>query len=231
VTTNLERTRKSRRAVIFDLDGTLIDSTESIVNSFEHTFATVGHPPPTRQAILDSISFPIEEQFRRLSLEPTREWLLVFGKHYWSTACECSPLFPDARDCIEELHARGVRLGLATSKRRIMAEKHLKYLGLRHLFGACIGPDDVRNPKPHPEPLLRALEALEVEAENAIYVGDSPVDIFAAEAAGIRCICVTTGHTSRRELEALNPYAVVDNLAAAERQIMAGIGESIDRSY
>ncbi|MCP4645100.1 MAG: HAD family hydrolase [bacterium] len=209
------------RAVAFDLDGTLIDSTEAIVESFFHAFDAAGIARPPRNRIVETIGFTIEAQFTQIADCDPAVCVPVFRAHYATIACDKTVLLPGARECLEQLADAGIRLGFATSKLRKYADVILESLGVRHLFVSGIGPEDVVHPKPHPEAVLKSLENLAVGADGMWFVGDTAFDINAAHNANVRCLCVTTGYDTREELEALNPEAVFDSLSEVADHILA----------
>lgn len=178
-------------AVCFDLDGTLIDSTDAIVGSFLHVFEALNKPLPSRRDVVNTISVPLEKQFGLLGIAKPDDACRIYREHYNREAPNRTSLLPGARDSLERLTATGLRLGIATSKRRSSAEPLLEHLGVAGYFESCIGPEDVNYAKPHPEPLLLSLQRLRIYRESMIYVGDSDLDVRAAHAAGIRCLCVT----------------------------------------
>lgn len=204
------------KAVIFDLDGTLIDSTDAIVGSMFHVFDSLGEPRPTRQAIIDSIGCPLREQLQILTQHDVEECIELYRPHYTATAKAKTVLLEGAREILAYLRGAGVPMGLATSKKREAAEMLLEHLGVLNFLDVRIGPDEVTHPKPHPEPLLLTARLLGVAPDEAVYVGDMHFDVHAAKAAGMPCVALTTGYCTRAELEALGPAAVVDSLAEAQ---------------
>lgn len=209
------------KAVIFDLDGTLIDSTEAIIGSMFHVFDTIGEPRPTRAAIIDSIGCPLREQLQVLTQYDVDECIGIYRPHYTETARAKTFLLEGARELLAWLREQGTPVGLATSKKREAAEMLLEYLGVLDHFAVRIGPDEVTYPKPHPEPLLKAAAAVGVAPEDAVYIGDMYFDVNAARAAGMPCIAVATGYCTHAELEALGPEVVLGNLHEV-REYLAG---------
>lgn len=208
-------------AVIFDLDGTLIDSTDAIVESFFHTCDTLGLPRPPRDNIVRSIGHTLPDQFRLITDHDPHECVRVYRAYYGQVACAKTTAMPGAAESVRRLREAGLRLGFATSKKRVFAELILDHLGMMDAFDAGIGPDDVTHPKPHPEAILKSLDRLGVAPEQAVVVGDTSFDVLAARAAGVRCLCVTTGYNTRQELLALNPEAVFDSLSELTEYILA----------
>lgn len=202
----------SIRAVAFDLDGTLIDSTDAIVDSFIHTFTALNLPVPAREAIIKPIGYVLEEHFRRLTDYDTETCVTTYREHYRTTMCEKTVLMPGGKALLEGLSAAGVRMAFATSKRRAAAEIILDHLEVLRYFESRIGPEDISNPKPHPESLHRVMEQLNVDREELCFIGDTHFDVVAARNAKVRCLAVTTGYATRKELEELGPEAVFDSL-------------------
>jgi len=210
------------RAVAFDLDGTIIDSTEAIVESFFHTFDTLGEPRPDRQVIVGSIGHLLEDQFAMLAKTDPVECARVYREYYATVMCDKTFLLPGAVETLQRLQAVGIRLGFATSKLRAYSERILEHLGVLAFFESRIGPREVSNPKPHPAAVLASAEALGVRPNELVFVGDTHFDVLAARAAGVRCLCVTTGYATRAELEALEPEAVYDSLLELTAHILDG---------
>lgn len=199
-------------AVCFDLDGTLIDSTEAIVDSFFHTFDTLGEPRPPREAIVNSIGHVLEEQFGLLCNHDPHECTRIYRAYYEQICRPMTVLMPGALECLQALDEAGLELAFATSKRRVYSEMILEHLGVLDYFSVRLGPDDVSRPKPDPEAVLKACELLNVTPHQLLFIGDMHFDVLAAHNAGVRCLCVTTGYARREELEALEPEQVFDGL-------------------
>ncbi|GMV99025.1 MAG: phosphoglycolate phosphatase [Candidatus Hydrogenedentota bacterium] len=200
------------KAVVFDLDGTLIDSTDAIVESFFHTFDTLGEARPPRDAIVNSIGFVLEKQFAMMSTHPVDDCARIYREYYANICCPRTTLLPYATECLSALREAGLVMGVATSKRMTYAAKILDHLGILDYFDSRIGPDEVTNPKPDPEAVLKSMENLGVTAAETLFVGDMDFDVLAARAAGVECLCVTTGYMTREALEHLEPAAVYDSL-------------------
>lgn len=208
------------RAVVFDLDGTLIDSTDAIVQSFFHTFDVLGEPRPPREAVVASIGYVLEEQFGQLTHRDVKDCTRIYREHYGKVCCAQTTLMPGGKQALSDLAEAGIRLGFATSKRRYYAELILRHLGVLDCFEVRIGPDDVARPKPEPDAMLRAIELFGLPPDQLVLIGDTHFDVLCARGAGVDCIGVTTGYATRSELEALAPEAVYDSLGEAARHII-----------
>jgi phosphoglycolate phosphatase len=212
------------KAVGFDLDGTLIDSTDSIVSSFLHTFRTLGRAEPTREAIVGTISVPLEDQFRLLADLDVVQAAAVFREHYVREAPAATVVLPGVRDALQVLQEAGIAIGIATSKRRSSAEVLLEHLGIAHYFACCIGPEDVARAKPDPEPIRALMTRMDVAPAEFVYIGDTRLDVQAAQAAGVRCWAVTTGYDTRADLETARADEIFDNIADAVKYVLSARG-------
>lgn len=207
----------------FDLDGTLIDSTDAIVESFFHTFRTMNHAVPPRQEIVATISATLEDQFRLYPQLNHAEAVRVYREHYVRTAPSTTSLLPGVPEALAQLQTAGVRMGVATSKRRSSAEPILQHLKIAHHFEVCIGPEDVSRPKPDPEPLHALMRRMGVADPAAfVYIGDTPYDANAANAAGVPFVGLTTGYATRAQLEACKAGKIVDTIADAVNCVLNG---------
>lgn len=207
-------------AVGFDLDGTLIDSTDAIVSSFFHTFDTLGLQRAPREAIVSSIGHTLEHQFSTMTTHDPHECTRIYRERYGKIACDMTTLLPGAREGLEALAAAGVKIGYATSKRSDYADMILAHLGVLDFFEARIGPEHVSRPKPDPEALLKAADSLGVAESDFVFVGDTDFDVLAARAAGIRCVGVATGYNTFDQLVALQPERVFMTLPEATAYLL-----------
>jgi pyrophosphatase PpaX len=197
--------------VLFDLDGTVVDSGSMILASFRHATRTVLARDVPDEVLLAHVGgASLSEQMR--ALDPTRvdDLVATYREHN-------EPLHDGLQPCagvveaVERLRLEGRRLGIVTAKRQATVALAFGVLPLRHLFDAVVTSDDVERGKPHPDGILRALELLGARAEEAAYVGDSPFDIEAAKRAGVYAVAVCWGGIhSRERLEACAPDVFVE---------------------
>jgi pyrophosphatase PpaX len=197
--------------VLFDLDGTVIDSGGIILASMRHaTREVLGRDFPDDE-LLRTVGGPgLEAQMRALDPERVDELVTVYRAHN-------EPLHEELSCCagmeaaLERLRAEGRRLGVVTAKRRATVELAFEHVPLRHVFDTIVGGDETERHKPDPEPLLLAAERLGASPEETVYVGDSPFDIRAAKAAAMGSVAVTWGRIhDRARLEREEPDAIVD---------------------
>ena len=197
--------------VLFDLDGTVIDSGAIILASMKHAAETVLGAAPSDRELMATVGGPgLEAQMRTLDPDRVEELVRVYRAHN-------EPLHEELECCagmddvLVRLADQGHRLGIVTAKRRETVELASDRVPLGHLFEVVVGGDETTRHKPDPEPLLLALQRLGADAEDAAYVGDSPFDIRAAKAGGLHAIGVTWGKIHAREvLEPEQPDALVD---------------------
>jgi len=215
--------------VMFDLDGTLVDTPRAIVETFTATFASMGVQPQSAPAIRATIGMPLEQAFSRL-MGVSREDVLVAQavKQYQVLFREiilpkaATLLFPGVSAGLTTLRERGLLLAVATSKFYASADALLKAAGLRDHFREVVGADQVSQPKPHPEVGQLLLSRLGCPAERAVMVGDTTHDLLMARAAGMRSIAVTYGVHGLQELRSAEPTWIADSFEDVLRFIQSG---------
>jgi pyrophosphatase PpaX len=196
--------------VLFDLDGTLIDSGSLILSSFQHATRTVlGKVIPDEVLMANVGGHGIQAQMREFDEDLADELVRVYREHN-ATVYRAVLAFPGIEPVLGRLRDEGRSLGVVTVKARATVDVTFEVLPLGRYFETVVTGDDTERHKPDPEPLLLALERLGVDANGAAYVGDSPFDIRAAKAAGMVAIAVGWGgiHPLSR-LEAERPDHVV----------------------
>ena len=210
------------RSVLFDLDGTLVDSAPDLVGALDSLLAEHGRAPvgaaAGRTMIGEGAARLVERGFAaRGGLPgPVAGMVPRFVELYEARLTSDTRPFPGAIEALGQLRDAGLRLGICTNKPDRATHRMLGELGLAGFFSAVVGGDGVR--KPDPDPVLRCLSALGGVAGEAAFVGDSPVDLAAARAAGLPVILVSFGYTAvpARELGADH---VVDSLAEIPRLV------------
>ncbi len=195
------------KAVLFDLDGTLIDSTRLIIESYHHTMRIHrGHTLPDEDWIA-GLGTPLRVQFRRFTDDDAEVQRMIATYREWNLAHHDAMVrsFPRALEAVRDLRAKGARLGIVTSKNRHGVERGLALGGFDGLFDAIVTSDDLEACKPDPAPVHSALELLGAAAPLALFVGDSPHDIAAGRDAGTRTAACLWGPFARETLAAERP--------------------------
>lgn len=190
------------RAALFDLDGTLIDSTRAIVNSTLAALDELGWEAVPEAVIAAHIGYKLEAIFPERGLGERRALLDAIGRHYDGICAGQTALHAGVAALLDGLAARGVRMGVVTSKRRGHTETILDALGVRHHFAVVLGADDVARMKPDPEGLVRAMASLGVAPAHCLYVGDTRVDVETARGAGVAVAGVAWGTDGAERLAA-----------------------------
>ncbi|HLX32013.1 MAG TPA: HAD-IA family hydrolase [Gaiellaceae bacterium] len=197
--------------VLFDLDGTVVDSGAIILASMRHATREVLGRDYSDEELLRTVGGPgLEAQMHALAPERADELVAVYRAHNL-------PLHDHLEACpgmdvvLAQLHEEGRRLGVVSAKRRDTVELAFANVPLGHLFETIVGGDETERHKPDPEPLLLGAERLGADPVQTAYVGDSPFDVRAAKAAGMFAVAVTWGRIhDRARLEAEEPDVIVD---------------------
>lgn len=196
-------------AVLFDLDGTLVDSIPLIFRTYRRVFADLGLPWDPG-AVAAQIGIPLRVISRKFAGDRAEEFYRLYQRYYQEEHDRLTRLFPGTKEALRELKRHGLRLGIVTSKSAAVTRRTLTFTGLGSFMETVITVDDVREPKPGAEPVLRGLAALGAEPGRALYVGDSCHDMLAGRRAGTAVVGVTWGLARREELLACGADLVVD---------------------
>jgi len=195
--------------VLFDLDGTLIDTLELIRESMRYCTAKVLGAPLPDEVLMHNVGIPLREQMKEFSEEHAEELLVVYREHNAKVHDSMVKEYPGVEAALESLAAMGLRMGIVTSKSRPVAFRGIERFSLERFFETVVTCDDVTIFKPDPYPLVYAAGILGVDPARCAYVGDSPHDMAAAVGAGCVSIAALWGVSSRdRVLEPGPDYAV-----------------------
>jgi phosphoglycolate phosphatase len=218
-------------AVIFDLDGTLIDSAPIYYALIDIIFDRLGIPPVPQSTLLEAMKngefewdvvLPDEMKNRQEHLvEKAREIIDDIAPSMFHNQVK---LIPGAADALKEIAAMGLKLALVTSTlKEYMALKldPLAQAGVEALFEIIITADDVQNKKPHAEPLVMCCDKLGLDPGNCVYVGDTRVDIKAGKAAGMQTVAVLTGFDGFKALKRQAPDAIIKSVAELTAMLVA----------
>jgi pyrophosphatase PpaX len=204
-------------AALFDFDGTLVDTTEMIFQSMRHaTSSVLGRDDLSREELLANVGQPLPRQMEILNAEKAELLLGAYRAHHEEHHDALIGEFPGVDEALYRLRTAGVRIVVVTSKRRRSVEMALeKFPGLDLVVDLFVTMEDTTEHKPHPEPLLKGLElAGDVPKDKAVYVGDSPFDVQAAKAAGLRSVAVSWGAFSEDTLREAEPDHLVPDIDA-----------------
>jgi HAD superfamily hydrolase (TIGR01509 family) len=206
-------------AVLFDLDGTLIDASEVICTSFNAALTRYGLDPLPVETVKLGIGRPLRELFSEEGKDVSVDLLV---EEYRRVFRELSPgrsrLLPGVKELLASL-PKHQRLGVVTSRSSTGTIKILRDLALLDRFSVVVGVEDVPNGKPNPEPVLFALKKVAVQAHNSAFIGDTPYDMEAGSRAGTRTIGVTTGSHSRQQLLDAGADLVVNDLFGLRKRV------------
>lgn len=203
------------KVIIFDFDGTLCDTRHNIIVAFRATMERLGLELRDEATCGATIGLTLRDGFRSMYPELSDAAIDYCVDTYRQIFAErreelMPELFPYVADTLEELHRRGYRFTVASSRLTDSLMLFMRHHGIDTYFEYVVGSDSVENHKPHPEPVLKTLAALNIEPTDAFVVGDMPVDIAMAHGAGVEACGVTYGNATREELEASGAEIVID---------------------
>jgi pyrophosphatase PpaX len=195
------------RTVLFDLDGTLIDSVRLILDSYHHTLAAHGLPARSDEEWLEGVGTPLTAQFGALrdTAGILDALIATYREYNLRHHDRMVTVYPGVVDVVRELKQDGIATGLVTSKNRSGALRGLTLAQLESLMDVLVCADEVENPKPHPEPVEKAVRLLGADSATTVYVGDSIHDMRSGRAAGVRTTAVLWGPFGRTHLEGARP--------------------------
>lgn len=212
---------KPYRTVLFDLDGTLLDTVDMIVASVRHATAEHLQYDPGRALAVAGIGMPLIEQLgghaaragARVDQVLVGRLVQSYLDHNHAVHDEAVRAYPGVGEALEQLRARGARLGIVTSKSRGIADRGLRVCGLRGYFEALVGAEDVVRHKPDPAPVFEGLRRMGLPVAGTVFVGDSPYDVRAGRAAGVSTGAALWGPFPRADLDAERPTHCLDRVA------------------
>ncbi len=188
--------------ILFDLDGTLIDSTDAIVSTFHHSYDVYGIKHPTDKEIMALIGYPLDVMYRELGIKEDEIWDYVstYKEEYRKISTLKTELLECAIDAVQNA-SEFASLGIVTTKTGSYSKILMEHFGIMKYFDVLIGREDVENPKPHKEPILKALESFDLDSKEIWMIGDTKLDLISAKNAGINSIGVLTGYDEKETLE------------------------------
>jgi len=195
------------QTILFDLDGTLIDSIELILESYRHTMRIHRGDAMSDALWLEGLGTPLRQQFMTFTNDPAEVEAMIATYREWNMAHHDTMVtaYPGALDTVRGLHQRGIRLGIVTSKNDRGLKRGLDLCGFNGFFDTLVTCDSLKESKPDPAPVRLALDRLGAQARSALYVGDSPHDIAAGKGAGTDTAACLWGPFDRARLAQEQP--------------------------
>ena len=195
------------QTVLFDLDGTLIDSIRLILDSYHHTLTQHNLPARSDEEWLRGVGTPLHVQFSQWhdSPEMLEAMVATYREFNLKHHDRMVTVYPGVVEAVREIKSSGIQTGLVTSKNRQGALRGLALVGLEALMDVMVCADEVSNPKPHPEPVEKAVALLGADPARTVYVGDSIHDMHSGRAAGVKTAAALWGPFGRSHLESAGP--------------------------
>lgn len=202
--------------ILFDLDGTLIDSTEAILESFHRSLVLHNLPSVKDEDIKALIGYPLDIMYGNLGVDKVHIDTLIatYKEHYRDISREKTELLQNAREAVL-LAKEFATLGIVTTKTGLYSRELMEHFELMHHFAVLIGREDVTHPKPNAEPILKALQSLETDNKEIWMIGDTKLDLLAAKNANVNSIGVLSGYDTHETLKEFGDVVLSDALEAA----------------
>lgn len=203
--------------ILFDLDGTLIDSTEAIVESFHHAFEIYNYPHPQDEEISSLVGYPLDIMFAQLGVEQSKVWDFVdrYRENYTKISKEKTFLLKNTKEAIFQAKEFAT-LGIVTTKTAAHSRILMEHFSLMQHFDVLIGREDVEKPKPDAEPILKALLRLNLDDNDIWMIGDTKLDLISAKSANVNSIGVLSGYDEYDALKEHTNVIFSDVLEAAQ---------------
>ncbi len=219
------------KLAIFDFDGTLVDSAPGIIDVMRQVVDEYELHDDILTKWRDLVGVPLGRQMEIIFPNHTEDfWLEVADRYraiYDGKTIEICPLFPDLMFLLNSLKDAGIKISIASSKRRPLIEVVLDHHKLASYFEVVVGATDITHHKPHPESVHHTIKLLGVQHSDTVVIGDSIYDLDMARNAGVDAIGVTTGIHSREILSTADPLYIVDSLDEVTRIILNGRSQKL----
>jgi len=201
--------------ILFDLDGTLIESTDAIVSTFHHSFKMHNVPLVEDEKIKQLIGYPLEIMYAELGIAKNNilDFVATYKEEYRKISTQKTELLPNALEAIE-LASTFAELGIVTTKTGKYSKVLMEHFNLMKYFKVLVGREDVDKPKPDAEPIIKALESFNFKGKNVYMIGDTKLDLLCAKNAKVNSIAVLCGYGKKEELQKFTKIIVDDTLQA-----------------
>lgn len=205
------------KGIIFDLDGTLVDSVDSIWRAADHVMRINGYRGVERSDVVGAMGMTIFDLFLRVEPRLTQKEQIKLFEDYrrlYMDFITYTKLIPGTKETLAALSCKGLKMAVVTTKSRENAERMLSFFSLRSYFDSVVGFEDVVEHKPSREPIVKAAKELGLDATELMVVGDTEVDIRSGKEAGALTVAVKTGVTSIEKILAESPDFLVEDVSA-----------------
>jgi len=197
--------------ILFDMDGTLIDTNELIYESFNYTLKKFGYDF-TKEEIMDFNGPPLIESFKKVNEKNFKEMVDVYREHNHLHHDKYVKIFPNVIETLTALQDKGIKLGVVSTKMRQGVELGLSSTNIKDYFESIITFDDVHYAKPHPEPVLKGMSELNSEPKGTLMVGDNYQDIESGKNAGVKTAAVAWSAKGVEFLRQFNPTYILEDM-------------------
>lgn len=205
------------KAVFFDFDYTLADSSKAVIECINYALQKMGYPESSPESICRTIGLTLAEAFKILSGDTSDSNADLFRQYFKERAdlvmCDRTVMYSTVECVLKKLKKADVKTGIVSTKYRYRIEDILKRDKLLQYFDVIVGGEDVAAHKPDPEGLLKSISMVGCQKEEVLFVGDSTVDARTAKNAGVDFVAVLTGTTGANEFSEYNPGAVIEDLS------------------
>jgi len=203
--------------ILFDLDGTLIDSTDAIVSTFHHACDEHNFKRVSDEEIMALIGYPLDIMFESVGVKDEKVWDFVaaYKERYRKISTQKTELLECAREALERA-SKFATLGIVTTKTGSYSEILMEHFDLMRYFDVLVGREHVEHPKPHAQPILKAVQNLQTEGKEIWMIGDTKLDLICAKNAGVNSIAVLSGYGKKEELKKFTDIIFNDALEAVD---------------
>ena len=202
------------KLIVFDLDGTLVDAYAAIISSFNYTMRSLKYPNKDPLTIRRAVGWGDEALLRPfVKKKDLNRALVIYRRHHRASLIKKSRLIKGARSVLEFLKKEGYKLAVASNRPRKFSLLLIRHLNIYKYFDFILCGDELTNPKPNPQILIKIMKNFGVSRRQTLYVGDMHVDVQTANAAKVRMIAVLTGSSTAREIRRQRPYRIIKDIS------------------
>lgn len=199
--------------VIFDLDGTLIDSSDGVVDAVNYSLRQLGQPEQPPERIKPYIGYPLSSMYPEFTTAPYEELYRQFQTRAAETIVASTSVLDGVENTLRLLRGAGVAMAIASTKVGRHVQGIVEKFGWQDMFSALVGGDDVAHVKPQPDAFISAVEMMQADPGRTVVVGDTENDILAAHAAGLPAVAVTPPYGGEARLRAAAPEFFIERIA------------------